>query len=242
MPRHPFLAAAATALISLPAASGCGTTPTTPRRSASASPATPAPGLPAPSLPTPDDPQARAVIQQTVAAVKALPGFTLDMPWMQKQGAKVARGRYTVAGKTPRTTRIEIVEGNNVGTRVLYTGGTTARVRAGGLLGAIPLSLPITDDRLKSLRGYTIKETDLTGLMAQLGHPAHRARLLPGPAARPRVEVSGGPLLPGCVRVIAELDAQTHLPLLFQAFDARECVFSMEFRTMRVRPDVSTDL
>jgi hypothetical protein len=189
-----------------------------------------------------DEAAARTLINRTVAAVTALPAFTLEMPWTQKQGQQLARGLYAITGRAPRSTLILIKEGKGQGTRVLYTGGTTAKVRAGGLLGAIALDLSIQDDKLKSLRGYTIRETDLTAMMAQLANPGHRARVTATEGARVRVELTGGPLLAGCVRMTADLDAQTGLPLALAQYDAREAVYTVEMRNMRARTNVSLAL
>ena len=189
-----------------------------------------------------DDPQARALIGQVSQTVRALPAYQLEMRWMQKQGAKTAKGVYDITGKAPRTIRIDIKEGKGEGTKVLYTGGTTAKVRPQGLLGAITVDLSVNDDRLLSVRNYNIPQTDLKGMMDQLVDARHTAKLLMNTPDRAAVEVAGGPLLKGCVKMVVELDPKTGYPLVIDQYDAREVVFHLELRNFRAKSNVSLDI
>lgn len=195
-----------------------------------------------PGAPGQDDPQARALIQRTSEAVRALPAYQLEMRWMQKQGSKTARGVYDITGKAPRTIRIDIKEGKGAGTKVLFTGGSTAKVRPDGLLGAITVDLSVNDDRLTSVRGYNIPQTDLKGLMDQLIDPRHKARLLAQSPERAAIEVMGGPLLKGCVKMVVEVDPNTGLPLVIDQYDAREVVFHLDIRNFRAKKNVTVEI
>ena len=177
--------------------------------------------------------QPAALIAAAIAAARALPAYELEMRWEQKQGARRTQGIYSVAGQAPRTTRIVIKSGESEGTRVLYQGGTTARVRLAGLLGAVALDLPVDDERLRSVRGYTIAQTDLPAFLTLLGDPRHRTVALGEAAAGPRIGLAGGPLLPGCVRAEAILDRQSGLPAQLAFYDAREVVYRIELRNFR---------
>lgn len=189
-----------------------------------------------------DDPQARALINRTSETVRALPAYQLEMKWMQKQGSNVARGVYDIVGKAPRSIRIDIKQGKNEGTKVLYTGGSKAKVRPAGMLGAITVDLSVNDERLLSVRDYNIPQTDLKGLMDQLVDPNHKARLLGQAPGKAAVEVSGGALLKGCVKMVVEIDPTTGLPLTIDQYDAREVVFHLEFRNFRAKSSVSLDI
>lgn len=190
-----------------------------------------------------EDPAARELINKTVAAVRGLPGYQLDMKWMQKQGSNTARGLYDIIGKAPRTTRIDIKEGKGKGTKVLYTGGSTAKVRPDGFLSAVTVDLAVTDDRLLSVRDYTIPQTDMKALMDQFVDPRHTAKLLgQGMFGGTAVEVAGGPLLKGCVKMVVEVDPATGLPKLIDQYDAKEVVFRLEIKNMRARKSASVDI
>lgn len=189
-----------------------------------------------------DDAQARALITRTVTAVRGMPGFQLEMKWMQKLGSATTRGLYDIIGQAPRTTRIFIKEGKGKGTKVLYTGGSTAKVRPEGLLGAITVDLDVSDDRLISTRNYTIPQTDMKALMDQLIDPRQRTKLLGQGQYGTAVEVSGGPLLKGCVKMIVEIDPLTALPKLIDQYDAKEVVFRLELKNFRARKNASVEI
>jgi len=195
-----------------------------------------------PAAPAADNPQARELINRTFATVRDMASYQLDMKWMQKQGSNTARGLYEITGKAPRTTRIDIKEGKGKGTKVLYTGGSTAKVRPDGLLSALCLDLPVTDDRLMSVRDYTIPQTDMKSLMDQLVHPRQQATLLGQGKFGTAVEVKGGPLLKGCVKMIVEIDPATALPKLIDQYDAKEVVFRLEIQNMRARKNAAVDI
>ncbi len=199
------------------------------------------PGLPAGAAGQ-DDPQARALITRTSEAVRALPAYQLEMRWMQKKGSTVAKGVYDIIGKAPRTIRIDIKEGKGKGTKVLYTGGSTAKVRPDGVLGAITVDLSVNDDRLLSVRNYNIPQTDLKGMMDQLVDPRHKARILAQTQERVAIEVSGGALLKGCAKMVMEIDPNTALPLTIDQYDAREVVFHLDLRNFRPRKNASVDI
>jgi hypothetical protein len=219
----------------------CGSSETVRPIPPSAPPAAPVYSPPA-SLPGGQDELAQQIIAYTVGKMGVVRAYSLDMHWMQKQGGDVARGVYEIKGKAPRSTLSDIKKGKGEGSKVLFTGGDKAKVRAAGLLGAIAVDLAVTDERLRSVRGYTIPQTDLKALLDQLADPRHQARVLQRDAQRAALEVSGGPLLEGCQRMVAEINLQTGVPLSISQFDAREAVFQIQIRNFQVRQNVSLDL
>lgn len=233
-------------------ACGANTTGTAVRRTrlpGAAAPGAPGAGLPggvpgaiAPSQPgyVPpggqsglNSPSAAQELGQAIANVRALlPAYVLEMRWQQKKGAESSRGVYAIAGMAPRTTRIEIKEGAGDGTKLLYRGGQSVKVKLGGLLGALPLQLGIDDERLVSIRGYTIADVDLPALLDQLGDPRHVVEALP-PAPEPQFRVTGQPLLRGTARAEVRLDQATRMPSQISWYDTRELVYRIELRGLR---------
>ena len=196
-------------------------------------PAAQASQMPAPLPGSTDDPNARYMIQQTLQAVRGLPAYSLEMRWFQKKGEKSAEGVYDITGQAPRSTKVVIREGKNQGTKIVFTGGKTARVRASGLLSAVALDLAVDSDRLKSVRGYTLAETDMKATMDMLGDPRHQARVLAKDATSVTMEVHGGPLLQGCVGMTAKIDPRTSLPMLIELRDTKEVVYRLEMNNFK---------
>lgn len=213
----------------------CGTTGgSTPKK-----PKVPAPTVPRP-LPVPPAPAAGDVTGQTVAAIRksfdALPGYGTEIRWYQKAGTKSASGLYHVAGKPPRTLQLLIKTGSSEGSKVLWTGGDHAKVRPGGFLSVVSVNLPVTDDRLIGLRGYTIGEMDLAGLLGLLSNPANRVSIKPTTPDVVTIFAEGPALLQGCRTLTAVFDAKTLYPRSVSLADAKEDVVRMtmsDFKPMR---------
>lgn len=228
-------------VLMLAALTACGTS--TPMRPVRPSPPPELPASPPPAaMPGGQSELARQIIAFTAGKMGAVRAYSLEMHWMQKQDREVTKGVYDIKGKAPRSTFIDIKKGKGEGSKVLFTGGDKAKVRAAGLLGAIAVDLAVTDERLRSVRGYTIPQTDLTALLDQLADSRHQARVLQMDAQRAAVEVSGGPLLEGCQRMVAEINLQTGVPLSISQFDAREAVFQIQIRNFQVRQNVSLEI
>lgn len=239
------------AALSAPVLAACGSagTPTAP--DATPEPAvvcTPGP-LPSGLVPGPggqpgngQNAGAAEVIQRGMTAFAAIPNYQAKMSFFQKQGSKTVTGAYDIKGAAPRTLRVEIIQGNNTGTKLLWNGGSTVRVRAGGLLGAISLTLSTSDSKVISVRGYTLAETDIKALFGYMTDPQNRTSVMNQGPQGTTVLVEGPKLLKGCLRMRTTFDAATNLPKTVEMDDARECVFRISLNDLRRRPDGALDL
>ncbi len=171
-------------------------------------------------------------VQAARSGFLALPGYRTTMRFFQKEGAREARGLYAVTGMPPLTIRIHIVKGTGQGTTLLWNGGPTAQVRPAGFLHFATFTLSITDDRLVSIRGYSLAQTNLDALLAQAANRQNRRRLVT--ATPPTVSVRGPDLLPGCVRMLVRLEPRTLRPVTIEAFDARQKVFEIDLSHLEV--------
>ncbi|MFN3431172.1 MAG: hypothetical protein ACK46X_14615 [Candidatus Sericytochromatia bacterium] len=226
-----------TPLIAL-AATACGATPTNdqtipetqePTPVVSAAPTTPgAPGMPGD----------RTLVTKAQAAFQMMQGYQAELNYMQKMGAKTSKGIYDIAGRKPRKLRIHIKQGTGEGAKLLWEGGRKLKVRAGGLLGAIALELPLDDGRFISVRNYTLDQTDIHSIFAIMTDPSSQIAAL-GPDT---VAVTGPKVLKGCQRMVVRFDAATSLPTLVEANDAKEVVFRMQLKNFRRNDRVSLDI
>lgn len=206
---------------------GCGKAPaTTPKLQTQTTPQ-PMPTL-APGQ-QPADPT--VLLKQMLAASNALlGGYQLDMRWFQKKGTTTSSGLYGIAGIQRKMT-IEVKQGSGEGTHLLWEGGSTVRLKLAGLLGAVPVTLKITDDNVVGLRGYTLAEINLPDLLKLIADPNHKPQALPGPT--PAVSLAGGKLLGGTVRLDVFVSPANALPVKLEFRDAREVVYRIELQGLR---------
>ncbi|MEB3298335.1 MAG: hypothetical protein VKO21_02465 [Candidatus Sericytochromatia bacterium] len=235
-PAHRLLAVG-TALVGWVLA-GCGSQPPANR---------PAPVPTLAPLPLPDQgtqqPElTRAWVARVLQAHQSVRAYEAQLAFYQKSGSKEIRGLYDLRGKQPRLLRIHILEGGSKGTKLLWQGGNTLKVRAAGLLGAIPIDLSMTDKRVVSIRGYTLAQTDLQSLLSMLSHPQAQTRFLGEQGGFGFLEVRGPHLLPGCLSMRVRIDTRTGFARSIDMSDAREVVVRMDIRTFRPVADVSLDI
>jgi len=191
----------------------------------------------------PDNPAAAwQWVDRVLRTHQAVRAYESQLAFYQKSATEEIRGMYDLRGKQPRLLRIQILEGASKGAKLLWQGGRTIKVRAAGLLGAIPIDLDLTDKRIISIRGYTLAQTDLQSLLAMLSNPAAQARFLGEQGGFGYVEVRGPHLLPGCVSMVVRVDGRTGYVRTIEMSDRREVVFRMELRTFRPVADVSLDI
>ncbi|MEB3299364.1 MAG: hypothetical protein VKO21_07760 [Candidatus Sericytochromatia bacterium] len=249
MPRFRHLTTAIACVTALAASlAGCGTTgsPTTNPNSFREQPfATPLP-LPMPGFPGVGNADSQGAAQHWARTVSAahsqVAAYTAQMTYLQIANTKTVRGVYDLRGKRPRLLRIQIVQGEGQGTKLSWSGGKTIRVRAAGLLSAIPLDLPLTDPRIISPRGYTLDQTDIPGLLSLLNHPAAQIQFMGEQGNLALLRITGPHLLSGIRDMTARIDMRTGFASSVEMSDGRQVVFRIELLNFRPVPDVSVDI
>jgi hypothetical protein len=201
------------------------------------------PPAPQPSgVPAPPDGKATELAAQARKAFAALPGYRTKMRYMQKNGSKISRGLCDIAGKPPLSMRIEIFEGESVGTKLAWFGGNKVKVRPGGLLSPIVVDLSLTDERLVSVRGYNLSQTNLDSLLKMLADPQGRLTYTGKSGGDDVVATTGGHLLTGCNKMVAILDGKSHIPKQAELSDGREIVFQVKLTDFRPESRINFDI
>lgn len=212
--------------------------------SATSAKAQPSP-TPRPSLPpggTSAPLNARELVNAAQRAFFSLPGYQTDLHFFQKKGAKTSRGVYQITGKPNHQMKIVIEQGEGSGTKLFWNGTKTVKVRPSGLLGALVVDLDLHDEKIMSIRGYSLDQIELSNLLGMLNDP--QAKLLSAGKTEGgyRLLISSQRLLSGCATLDISFDAGTFLPKTIQMSDGREVVFGLELRNLRPTSHVSFDI
>ena len=163
------------------------------------------------------------------ATFDAMTHYRMKLNFFQKQGSQTSAGVYDMQGSQPRTLVINILQGNSSGTKLLWKGGSTCKVRPTGFLSALTVDLAISDERVVSVRGYTLAQTDIPAMYKLLDAPGNHAVLVaPGV-----VEVTGSGLLKGIVKMRGTFNAATAIPTRIEMWDAKESVVRMTIDGLR---------
>jgi outer membrane lipoprotein-sorting protein len=184
----------------------------------------------------------RALIMQARSTFATLPGYKTELDFYQKYGNQTASGIYDVQGKPPRRIRIDIRQGTGQGTKLYWDGGPKVHVRPDGLLGAITVDLDLKDDRVVSIRGYAINQTDLGNLLDLLADPRGKVLNAAHVTGAYWIRISGPQLLKGCQDMTVAINDRTLLPDRMEMTDGRETVFRIVLKNAKITPDVSLDI
>lgn len=216
---------------------GCGYQPELPGPVTSPVPSVqPGPGgTPGPVVPIRSP---REFISRAQETFRRAPGYRTELHYFQKKGDRIVRGIYDVTGRPGKPMRIVIVKGDAPGTRILWEGGKSAKVRPAGLLGAFVVTLPVTDERLVSIRGYTLDQFELGSILALYDDPGARLVQAGLSGTVYQVAIASSKLFSGCQQLVMTFDARNFHPLTMQMRDDREAVVGMEIRNLRVTPEV----
>jgi len=212
---------------------GCGYVPEAPVPEPSASPSSVPPTSPVGPVGSP-----REFVTRAQETFRKAPGYRTELHYFQKKGDRTVRGVYDVTGRPGKAMRIVIVKGDSPGTRILWEGGKTAKVRPAGLLSPFVVTLDVTDDRLISIRGYTLDQFELGGILGLYDDPAARLVQAGLTGTVYQVAIASPNLFSGCKQLVMTFDARSFHPLTMQMRDDREPVVGMEIRNLRVTPEV----
>lgn len=181
-----------------------------------------------------------ALAQAARAAFLALPGYRVNLNYWMKLGATTGTGETLVVGRPPAAMRVEVVKGNNAGTKLRYDGGSKVKVRPTGLFGGITVDLPLNDDRILNTRGDTLDAFSINGMLMRFTDPSNQVSALGDIAGGKAVRIEGPKLLKGCTAMVAVVDAVTLLPKQVTMYEGEEVVGRLTL--LGFRPEASPKL
>ncbi len=191
----------------------------------------------------------RAEVREAVAALEqALSGiesYTCILEsYVKARDGKEEHKEYEYAFVRPGYVKMKVIRGGKG--EVFYDPTTgKARGRKPGMLSVIRLTLDVNDKRITSIRGHRVDETSWFYLLESWKTYVEQADSV---ALRKEgntlvLEAYGIPENPyDEVAMRLYLDAQTHLPLKFEALDANgEVVHRVAYRDVKLNPGLKPD-
>lgn len=232
------------ALVAL-VASGCGTTGTkasldTSRPTLPTGPAMPLPGVPTTGAPTGD---AAKLVQAFSAAWTNVRSLSGHYDFWEKNGSETEIAKVDVWFQKPGSYRIEVSDATEAlkkGSKSVFNTKTRKiSSRPGGALGFVKLDGTLDDARSKSVRGYTLDQTDYQTQAAFLLANAAQLKLA---ANKPyTLELANPSKYPGIEALRATLDPQKLLPVYVEMTERGQVVHTRKYTKLNVNPSISSD-
>ncbi|MNS39354.1 hypothetical protein D3C72_716320 [compost metagenome] len=250
----------ATVLLTSTVLVGCGASPTAPEQPTrqqvpvrglqpadgwTAQPGATAPGQAAPAG------AADAQAQQPLAGVRkaqaANRGFSATVQTWEKGAGKTESGTLKIAFKKPSVMRLEIQKSTNSqaqGVKLRWEGGSEFKIKPTWMPFAVGVG--ITDKRVISLNGWTIKETDVTCILNVLLDPATQVKFI-GPQTFDGLNLvaveARSPKSPkGVTHEVVGIDPQSGLPKARMLYKGQELVYKLTVKSMALKVPGESEL
>lgn len=229
-------------------AAGCGRTPVTvdvnkpahktdsPKNAAPADPRSPfkqvGPGV--------GQQDVRQLLSDVAKAFGGIAGYRANLETTDTKGGRTAFVKSKITYGLPDILKFEIVSNSDApsqaGTKALWRGGKTIDVRPSGLLGFAKVSLKTTDERVKTLNGYTIDQINVKSALKTLLSPQATVNVLGNATVAQRpivlVDVSGITLTKDTDHQRIGIDTQTKLPISVDLLRGSESKYALRLVNM----------
>lgn len=246
-------------------APGTRLTPTIPVRTASGGvaprtsapttrqPVAPRPGAapaPRPAAAAPSaDSVGRELIAKTRARFETLQNFVVTGSAFEKDAKGETRIKLKVAFQKPGQVRLDIVQHNNSmynGTKLTYmAGGDKVTGRPGGALSFMKLTVPLSDERILSRRGYRLDQIDTNAITTRLlGNPALNPKILGKTTVGGRevavLEFTNANTFDQRItRELLGIDMQDHFVRIHEMYEGQTLVYSLKLETVALDGAIS---
>lgn len=218
---------------------GCGThtdtTPDVPERPTRPVPTTQptaVPGLPGTQT------QALASVQQAWGAVRSM-SADYDLWEKGSKGTETAKVKFYF--KKPGSYRYEVSKHTasikNGSTSVFDTRTRKITSKLGGALSIIPIKGTLDDERSKSVRNYTLDQTDYASQTEILFTPGAQVKQL-SPTV---LEMANPTEYPGISALRVTLDPAKNLPVTFELLERGTVVYRKKITNLQLNPSLGGD-
>lgn len=168
-----------------------------------------------------------------------------------EKGTQAGQGKIQYYYRKPGQVKIDVLQSSDPsrkGVKLSYqTSSDQVRARATGLLSLVPVTLPMSDAKVKSGRGYLIGQIDLTATVTRLTQPSATVKVL-GKTTQNGAEVivlevkTQNHFDNRITKEHLGLDAKTWLPRLHEMYAGSELVYAAKLEQMEVNPTLASSV
>lgn len=227
-----------------PATTTPATKTTTPAKTTTAAPKTTTPAKPAATT------QVAQFLSNARQAMDKLQSLSATIANFEK-GTQPGQAKIQYYYRKPGQVKIDVLQSSDAsrkGVKLSYqTSSDQVRARATGLLSLVPVTLPMSDSKVKSGRGYLIGQIDLTATVTRLTQPSATVKVLG------KTTQNGAEIIVLEVktqnhfdnRITKErlgLDSKTWLPRLHEMYVETELVYAAKLEQMEVNPTLASNV
>lgn len=175
--------------------------------------------------------------------------FSAVIDAFEKDDKGVTRLKLKALFQKPTANKLEILEHSNglfKGARLRYESGVDQVTgRPGGLMGVMKLTVPMSDDRISSRRGYRLDQIDTLAIVQRLVNPALNPKVLG------KTNVGGREIIvlefpaqnhfdPAITREILGIDTQEHFVRIHEMYAGAELVYSLKLQELQLNAPLSS--
>ncbi|MDB5098241.1 MAG: hypothetical protein JWM80_2662 [Cyanobacteria bacterium RYN_339] len=189
------------------------------------------------------------VLQMVRAAQASTQGFTATVETFDKGAAGTESDTIKVAYKKPNTLHLNMVKatGQAQDAVIVWTGGDNLQIKVKVGFMPITTSLSVTDARVKSKNGWTIKQTEVNAIFKVLFDPAAQIKVAgtqPGDGGKPMtmLEVKSTQSPPGADHEVIGVDAATGLPGCRLLYKGTDLIYRVAIKNLRLGVPSATEL
>ncbi|MBI6545273.1 MAG: hypothetical protein HY692_00675 [Cyanobacteria bacterium NC_groundwater_1444_Ag_S-0.65um_54_12] len=184
-----------------------------------------------------------ALQKDVASAYNQLSGYSGILETIDKKGSKTIICKAAVKFRKPEQVRIDIQsnsdEPKQAGTKAVWSGGKTLKVRPSGILGFAKVDLPTTDSRVLTQNGWRIDQISLRANVMLFLDQRTKVKILGdgklGNLPLVFTEVVGPFNVQGIDRMKMGFDRQSKLPLTVDFLQGSSSVYSIRLLNMQLR-------
>lgn len=196
------------------------------------------------------DAKGNALVSQFLAAYNKTGSFSAHLDVLTRAGKQESHMALKMVYARPTNIALTVENAKEFpmanGTTVTWLGASRARISTHFYGVPLAITLPIKDDRICNLRGYSVQDVSLATEIPFLQDPSTHVKYVGAGTIAGRaaecIEARGPKLLHGIERELIWLDGKTRFPLLREMYEAGRVVYRMAFSDYQFNPHLPAAL